>query len=339
MATIRGPRNENPRGVIDRFTIGGYRDKGRPQPLLDRTQVRFQSKSPFQVIGHPGPPNKSFGRLGASFSGLAPTARFDNVSNHAIVLEDTPVGADSRLVFESFPGMWQESYQLRNYRQMGGHRMSQPQFATYQGGDWGPFPLTLIFRAGIGDGAPASDPLVIGARDIESVLLAMEQKVNWLIALGFPLERQNVEGQRILASATATGNSTAISNAQQTAAKLRRNDPPFVLLILGTWKIIRGYLKNISWVWKPPFHPISGRPYGAEVRMVFQPIQPAYPTWQSIRNQAGTAGLSGPITERLPAADVQRIVVTNRLIQNAGARQLVTGGSSSFAALPTEGLF
>lgn len=305
MTLFRGP--ENPRGIIDRFTTGGYRDKGNP----------------FKVTGHPGATRKGFGDLGSSFANASGPVRFDNMAHHAIVLEDTPVGADARLEFESFPGQWEESYRLKGYRKMGGHRMPQPQFATYQGGDWGPFPLTLVFRAGIGDGSFVQDPQQAQQRDIESILITMERKVWWCIALGFPLEKQNVEAQRILASATATGALPASSVSQEQVAKLKRNDPPFVLIILGTWRVIRGYLTTLSWTWKPPFHPVSGRPYGAEIRMSFQPIMPAYPTWNSIRNMAGTAGASGPITERLPAADQQRIVVTNNLNQNAAARSAV----------------
>lgn len=297
--------------------VQAFQDQGFAAPTRPTGTQAFQTPpNPFQVVGSPSSTGFSIG--GRSFSRLAPSARFDNVAQHAIVLEDTPVGADSRLVFESFPGEWEESYKVKPYRVMGQHRMPQPQFATYQGGDWGPFPLTLVFRAGINDGSEG-DPNAISPRGIESILITMERKVNWLIALAFPLERQNVEAERIIKQQVAAGFLDPSLVSEDTISNLKRNDPPFVLLILGTWKVIRGYLQGISWTWKPPFHPVSGRPYGAEVRMQFQPIQPAYPTWNSIRNQAGTAGVSGPITDRLPQADRQRIVVTNNLLQNQAA--------------------
>lgn len=315
-----------------RRTPGVFIDLGANAPTRPKSVETFRAPpNPFQVVGSASRTGFTVG--GRPFSRLAPAARFDNVAQHAIVLEETPIGDDSRLVFESFPGEWEESYQLKGYRKMGGHRMAQPQFATYQGGDWGPFPLTLVFRAGIGDGTEG-DPNAVVTRDIESILIAMERKVNWLIALAFPLERSNVETQRFLRAAVANGTLDASLVSEESVSALKRNDPPFVLLILGSWKIIRGYLMGISWTWKPPFHPISGRPYGAEVRMNFQPIQPAYPTWQSIRNQAGTAGRSGPLTERLPAADLQRIVVTNNLLQNAAAAASGTNAPVGIQNLP-----
>ena len=289
----------------------GFSDPGNPQNLVGTTPSGF-------TIG------------GRSFSRLAPDARWDNVAQHAIVLEGEPAGADSRLVFESFPGELEESYRLKSYRKMGGHRMPQPQFATYQGGDWGPFPLTLVFRAGIND-ASGGDPYEIVPRDIETILIMMEQKVNWLIALAFPLNRTNRESRRIQRAAIASIDFTASDVSQSLASTLRRFDPPFVMLCLGTWKVIRGYLKGISWTWKGPWHPISGRPYGAEVRMEFQPLMQSYPTWNTIRTQAGRAGASGPLSPgplsfQSLVVDTQRVIVTNRLRQNTAAASVVAGG-------------
>ena len=286
--------------------------------------AQFRNIHPFRVVGGVVPPNSRVDRFPATAtkaptSGLVPGARFDNTAMYAFVLEDEPVGPDSRLVWESFPAEGlEETYALAAYREMGGNRMPQPAFATYQGGNWQPIPIALNFRAGVNQ-RNVTGALAIDQTDLDRILLEMERKVNWLEALGFPLERRNLEARRVLQRSTTTRNVPASAVSTEQFGKLKRNDPPFVLMIWGTWKIIRGYLTNIVISWQPPYHPISGRPYGATVRMQFQPIMPEYPTWQSIRNQAGTAGLSGAITRRLPAADRDRIARSNARIAGAAA--------------------
>lgn len=245
----------------------------------------------------------------------------------ALVLEDSPVGADSRLYFESFPADGiEESYQLVEYRKMGGIRMPQPSFATYQGGDWGPFSLALEFVAGEGPGAKPTAAQVIATEgdqpspDLEEMLIELEDKVNWCVALGFPLERTNREAGRIVQRAR-TRNAVPTAASTQLTSKLKRVDPPIVLVVFGSWRVIRCYVMNVSWKWKGPWHPVSARPYAAEVKFAMQPIMTEYPTWQTIRNRAGQFGVTvnGTVTARTRTA-AEREAALNRATANRAAR-------------------
>jgi|CXWL01.1.fsa_nt_gi hypothetical protein len=254
---------------------------------------------------------------------LVPTASYNDTSMCALVLEDVPAASDdSRLVFETFPGTLEQSYSLSPYRKIGGNRMPQPSFATYQGGDWGPFPLTLKFRAAE---RVAVDPNNLAPADLEGLLIEMERKVNWTEAICFPLERANLEAQRIVARASASNAAFPSAAATDAAAKLRRNDPPFILIVIGSWRTIRGYCTNWRCTWEGPWHPISARPYGATVSMTFVPIMPEYPTFQTIRDQAkgftvaspgASPGLAGQAVLR---AQAERAATAQRQQDNAAA--------------------
>jgi hypothetical protein len=226
---------------------------------------------------------------------LAGGADFRTMSQCAIVLEDEPVGPDSRLNFESFPPAIEETYSLQQPREMGGERMPQPAYTAYRGGNWGPFQLSLKFRAFGEDLAAQKPPASITLNDIDQVLIQMERKVRWCQALTFPLERGlGRVGEQILARAASAG-VTPSAESTEAIGKLRRNDPPVVLIVFGSWWVQRGYVTNWTTQWEGPFHPVTVRPYGATVNLQIQPIKSVYPTWQLIRDQAGQSQGAAPL--------------------------------------------
>lgn len=229
---------------------------------------------------------------------LGSTGQAGAVAQCALVLEDNPVGADSRLVFESFQQEIEETYAVAAYEELGAKRMAQPGYVAYRGGNWSSFQIRLTFLAGqkaslTGNGAGSFDPNVaITAPDIDKFLIEMERKVRWCQALAFPLERGlGAAGQRILARANAN-NVNPSAAATEAVNKLKRNDPPMVLVVFGSWTVIRCYTTQVNIKWGAPWHPVSARPYTAEVTITFQPQMAEYPTWQTIRNQAGVAGFT-----------------------------------------------
>jgi hypothetical protein len=219
-------------------------------------------------------------------------AGYRKVAQCAIVLEDNPVGDDSRLNFETFPEEISQSYATAAYREIGGNRMSQPGFASYQGGDWGAFTLKLSFMAGTTNSALQilpRDEANTTPPDLEQMLIDMERKVCWCIATAFPLERNlGVVADRIVAKVRAAGGSLSQSDAAALSGT-QRSDPPMLLVVLGSWCIIRGYVTNVSWRWLPPYHPVSARPYGGEVTLNIKPQMDEIPTWNTIRNPRGVA--------------------------------------------------
>jgi len=261
----------------------------------------------------------------------------------ALVLEDNPVGDDSRLVFESFPsdeGI-EEAYSVSQYQEMGAERMPQPGFVAYRGGNWSAVSLKLVFRAGLVAAPVSVDQLA--SSDIEQQLIEMERKVRWCQALTFPLERSaGAAGQRILARARTAG---VRPTAATTSAvdRLRRNDPPIVLVTFGAWYTIRGYATSVSIRWTGPWHPTTARPYGAEVAITVQPIKAEYPTWQSIRNAAGVGGFTTATPQRnsqAPVLGTERATLlrsfdAQRARDNAAARSaLRTHGRPARQTLP-----
>lgn len=270
--------------------------------------------------------------------------QYGRMSMCALVLEDNPVGdADSQLHFESFPGAdgIEETYAVNSYREMGGDRMPQPSHVAYRGGNWSPFSLRLIFRAGVrevqnkrtGGAAAAAQALTtqngFGDAEFQQILIEMERKVRWCQALTFPLERGlgEFEERRFARRAQAAQSALRISESlmadtTEALGSLRRNDPPIVLIVFGSWWIQRGYCTNVSVRWTGPWHPDTCRPYGAEVNLTFQPLKAQYPTWQDILAQAGAVGyttdvpLSGVVEEQQLRESLQK---RNNAAARAGA--------------------
>ena len=231
-----------------------------------------------------------------AFNVTAPSGGYYRI-NCALVLEDEPVGDDSRLNFESFPEQIEEVYALVSYREIGADRMPQPSGVAYRGGNWSTFSLALNFRVGARPDAQqaARPPQDYDRERLEQELLEMELKARWCQALCFPLKRDLGEFGRGFVSragAFATQVTQALNN-------IKRNDPPKLLVVFGSWMVIRGYATNVSLKWEPPFDPVTNRPYGCLVNIQIQPLMVTYPTWQSIRGGAwsqqsrGTFAASG----------------------------------------------
>jgi len=205
----------------------------------------------------------------------------------ALVLEDNPVVNDSRLDFESFPENWQESYAV-NYKELGGQRAPQPLRVAYQDGNWGEFTLELVFRAGEGR---VESGKTLTALDLDQILIEMERKVRWCQALTFPLERKlGNQASRMFTNAFRSGLLTQEDIQKAGGFHMTRNDPPMLLIVVGSWWVQRAYATSVAITWEGPYHPISARPYGARVSIGMKPVKAVYPTWHSIRNQAGLGG-------------------------------------------------
>jgi len=224
--------------------------------------------------------------------------------NSALVLEDNPVGDQSRLEFETWPEAIEEVYALTSYREIGADRMPQPGGVAYRGGNWSTFSLQLQFRAGMRqsgrpDRRPVSSilldrafgrgsPPAIDRAQFEHELKEMERKARWCQALAFPLRRGlgGVTTTRILKVPTSGRGLTSAVRIRENLAKLKRNDPPKVLVVFGSWMTVRGYCTNVGVRWEPPFDPDTARPYGCTVNIQIQPLLVEYPTWHTIRNGA-----------------------------------------------------
>lgn len=235
----------------------------------------------------------------------------------AIVLEDDPLGTDSRFNFESFPSEGiSEGYSTFAYREMGGNRLAQPGYAAYQGGDWKPFNLSLQLVAG--NALPAGKtPETYSAQDLEEILIAMESKANWLIALQFPLERPTgvTQSERVLGVQRGS-NPTATAQVDQ-LSNLPRNDPPIILVVFGSWKTIRGYVTSADWTWGPNFHPVSARPMSATVNLTIKPQMAIIPTFKSIRGDPGQLGFTTELT--IPGQGQLRSPEDQRIADNMNA--------------------
>lgn len=217
----------------------------------------------------------------------------------AIVLEDDPVGRDSRISFSSFQQEIEQSYQVHQYREHGARRMAQPGFLTYLGGNWGPFTLRLKFRAGDNIAAISKAPAGISnlnVPEVEQMLIAMERKVRWCEALPIPIARRSTSGETrgFLRNAPLPTSLQAAVTQSLTAAigSLRRVEPNPVLVVFGSWMVVRGYVTGVIIRWGAPFHPVSVRPYEAEVQITVQPLWSDYPTWQAVRDQAGVGAFT-----------------------------------------------
>jgi hypothetical protein len=213
---------------------------------------------------------------------------YNNVSQCALVLEDNPVGEDSRLYFDSFPeDGFEESYAVAGYREIASSRMPQPGEVAYRGGNWSAFSLALKFRAGDQLGRRASIDSLSSA-DLESILLTMQRKVRWCQALAFPLERDATTfNRRVIQRLVRSGASGQALANQVGQLGLVRNDPPFVLVVFGSFLTLRCYVTGYAIKWTHPFHPVTAHPYGAEVTLSFQRLDLDNPTWQSVREQGG----------------------------------------------------
>lgn len=209
--------------------------------------------------------------------------------NCSLVLEDEPVGDDSRLYFESWPDSIEEVYALTSYRTIGADRMPQPGGVAYRGGDWNTFSLQLIFRAGDRYSDPTRNNNFQDSSNTSLMreLTEMERKARWCQALAFPLRRELGSVERgLLKRAVGSGNAVVAAQVREALSALRREDPPKVLVVFGSWMTVRGYCSQVSLKWEGPWDPDTNRPYGCVVNMQIQPLMVEYPNWHSIRNGA-----------------------------------------------------
>lgn len=259
----------------------------------------------------------------------------------AIVLEDRPTGIDARMPFESFEQEIEEAYALNGYQEYAEKRMPQPGYAAYRGGNWSPMNLTLHFRA---DGALPARPSFIETvvptdQEIEGILIDMERKIRWFEALGFPLRRSaSAFADRQIARARSAG-LNPLPATQQALRNQVRNDPPIVLIVFGSFLVLRGYITNVSLRWQPPFHHVTARPYGCTVTISFQRLDAEYPTWRSIRNSAGSSehtpnNVTG--TVRLNV-DAERALAATRNAAARGAVSRARQGARSNIMVPGGG--
>lgn len=235
---------------------------------------------------------------------------YRNVSQCALVLENNPVGQDSRLSFESFPeDGFEESYGVSGYREIGADRMPQPGFVAYRGGKWSAFSLSLKFRAE-GTLGRTNKLNEMTTSDLEGILTAMERKARWCQALSFPLSREATSVNRRIQRAALQGNLNTPAQINGVQAQLTRNDPPYVLVVLGSFLVIRCYCTGYAIKWEHPFHPVTAQPYGCTVNLQFQRQDEGYPNWHTVRDAAGALPQS-PFIPRIPG---------NVLIRNTAAR-------------------
>lgn len=275
---------------------------------------------------------------------LLPGLTYTNVRQCALVLEDNPVNGDSRLEFESFPedGI-EESYSVNGYREIAGGRMPQPGFAAYRGGNWSSFTLVLKFRAGGQAPTRKATLSAITESDLEGILIEMQRKARWCQALCFPLERQATSLTNRIQRRARTGGISESALQQAGLGQLTRNDPPLVLVVFGSFLTLRCYCTGYAIKWEHPFHPATAHPYGAEVSLQFQRLELEYPTWETIRNQAGRQPqapnlprIGGDVVFRSEAARRQEQAIA---AANASAIDVARAGGEAAAALSSGGLF
>jgi len=227
----------------------------------------------------------------------------------SLVLEGNPTD-DNRLDFESFPADgFEEAYNVQGYEEMAARRMPQPGYVVYRGGNWSTLSLSLNFRAG--DVLARQTSLEnINTSDLQGLLISMERKARWCQALQFPLKRE-AKGitDRILGRGNTGGFNVSALKSVSALQKLTRNDPPYVLVVIGSFLLLRTYVTACAIKWQAPFHPITAQPYGCEINLTFQRIDVEYPTWDTVRNSAGRIPQT-PYNPRVRGEIVQRMVTS-----------------------------
>lgn len=184
----------------------------------------------------------------------------------SIALKDNP---RERLHFESFPADIDESYSPQ-WRVRGGLATAVTT-AYWMKGAYGGFSLSLKYVAGLY--ARENKKLEVAQSDQEKLahldkeLQAMEAKARWIEALCFPKPKK---------PRTAT----------ERGGGIMRGQPPRILITYGRFLTIDGVVDSWNVTWKPPFHPVSARPYSCIVDIGIQRMDTFYPDYYDIRNIA-----------------------------------------------------
>lgn len=176
-------------------------------------------------------------------------------------------------------------------------------------------------------GGAAGDEAAAIARDqmVEDMLIEMEDKVRWCQALSFPISLRS----RMLLGGGGDGGSSRVGDSgsmfsgarldfgvdlntlnrgangaghfgagDSYTATIEGYGPPVVLVQLGSWQTLRGYVEGTTINWQRPWHSVSARPYGAKVQLTIHPMRAVgmvgniheYPDWQSVREWARKQG-------------------------------------------------
>lgn len=171
----------------------------------------------------------------------------------SLVLEGDP---QQRLAFESFPAEdgIPEQYQS-NWSPVIEGGASEPLAWKWTGGGWANWTLTLQFQAGVGEA-------VASGEDDDLILRQMEKKLRWLQALGAPRGKKRAP--------------------DKLRTNARPGDPPFVLVVLGSFMTLRCVCLGTSIRWTGPWDPTTVRPHGAKAEISLQRISGFYPDWHTI---------------------------------------------------------
>jgi len=183
-----------------------------------------------------------------------------------IALQDDP---NDNLYFESFPDTIVESYSTR-WRHAGGTRNTAKTTAFWSGGSFGAFSLQLDYVAGLYklESLGVADDKGLQEVDLDAELMVMESKVRWLQALCFP-KPDVPRGGYAIKSGILDG------------------EPPKILIVLSSFLVIRGVVDSFSVTWKPPFHPVTIRPYACSVSLGIIRLENFYPDYYDIKAFSG----------------------------------------------------
>jgi len=215
----------------------------------------------------------------------------------SIALQEDP---RERLVFESFPGSIGEGYQAKlTAPNVGG---TQATSANYNGGYFDSFSLSLKFVAGLLNEAndphfnakfieafrKISDDKIRGYA-IDGLLQRMEEKVRWLQALCFP--RGDVDFETTDKIFTRTPGT-----------------PPIVLITFGEFLTISGHVTSVTITWKPPFHPVTARPYSAVVALTIMRLGTYNINWYDVAGKSPSYGTVAQETKGEPKQEPEDVV-------------------------------
>lgn len=189
----------------------------------------------------------------------------------AITLEKNP-SRENTIRFESFPvdeGIT-EIYSSK-WSADSETRAAEPLVWQWAGGGWSEYTLALEFVAGLWD-----DPN--DTWDAQELCKRMENKVRLLQAFAFPKGSKQPPG----VSLSYVG------------------DPPYVLLTLGSFMVIRCLVTGVTVKWKGPFDPVTARPGSCSVSVQLQRVSGFYPDFYRIKE--GVTMISGVANINLPSA-------------------------------------
>lgn len=180
-----------------------------------------------------------------------------------------------------------------------GVNASQPFNVFYGGGDW--HPMQCIVRIHLADGITGErflTPLQKGWRPdgvnaaqldvaLDDALREVQQRAYWVMGLALPKPTKRFVPNL---NTSVRGAASNLNNA--VPVQRESSSPSFVIWQIGNFLTLRGYITTTDVAWQPPFHPRTGRPYGAIVTCTFQPYWAFQPDLYSVSDRLGTTGAS-----------------------------------------------